>query len=236
MTIGTLNEKPLHAALKAWYAQPGDRVEVPVGGYMIDLVRGDLLIEIQTRGFAAMKRKLADLLDNHPLRIVYPVACEKWIIRIAPDDAIIGRRKSPRRGTVSDVVRELVSFPALLDHPHLSLDVLLIREDELRRRDDRRSWRRRGWVVEERRLIEVVAWQRFDSSRDLLALLPDDLTDPFTTADIAALTGQSRRHAQQLAYCLREAGVIVPVDKRGNTYVYTHVPESKTPPLGEASG
>lgn len=236
MTIGTLNEKPLHAALKAWYAEPGDRVEVPVGSYMIDLVRGDLLIEIQTRGFSAMKRKLADLLDDHPLRIVYPVACEKWIIRIAPDGAIIGRRKSPRRGTVRDVVRELVSFPALLDHPHLSLHVLLIREDELRQRDDRRGWRRHGWVVEERRLIEVVGGQRFDSAHDLLALLPDDLPDPFTTADIAVRAGQSRRHAQQFAYCLREAGVIVSVNRRGNTYFYTRAPESKTPPQGEASG
>ena len=42
--IGTLNEKPLHAALKAWYAQPGDRLEVAVDGFVVDIVRGDLLI------------------------------------------------------------------------------------------------------------------------------------------------------------------------------------------------
>jgi hypothetical protein len=28
--IGLLNEKPLHASLKQWYARPGDRFEVPV--------------------------------------------------------------------------------------------------------------------------------------------------------------------------------------------------------------
>jgi hypothetical protein len=27
--IGLLNEKPLHASLKEWYAQPGDRFEEP---------------------------------------------------------------------------------------------------------------------------------------------------------------------------------------------------------------
>ena len=26
--IGLLNEKPLHASLKQWYAQPGDQFEV----------------------------------------------------------------------------------------------------------------------------------------------------------------------------------------------------------------
>ena len=37
--IGLLNEKPLHASLKQWYARPGDRFEVPVDGYVIDLSR-----------------------------------------------------------------------------------------------------------------------------------------------------------------------------------------------------
>ena len=51
--IGLINEKPLHASLKQWYARPGDRFEVPVDGFVIDIVRDNLLIEIQTRNFAA---------------------------------------------------------------------------------------------------------------------------------------------------------------------------------------
>ena len=36
-TIGTYQEKSLHAALKAWYAAPGDRIpEQPVDGYVAD--------------------------------------------------------------------------------------------------------------------------------------------------------------------------------------------------------
>ena len=46
--IATLREGPLHAALKAWYRQPGDGVEVPVDCSQVDLVRGGLLVEIQT--------------------------------------------------------------------------------------------------------------------------------------------------------------------------------------------
>ena len=45
--INTYNEKSLHADLKQWYAQPADQLEVPVDGYVIDLVRGDLLVESQ---------------------------------------------------------------------------------------------------------------------------------------------------------------------------------------------
>ena len=55
--IGLLNEKPLHASLKEWYAQPGDRFEVAVDGFVIDIVRDDLLLEIQTGNFASIKSK-----------------------------------------------------------------------------------------------------------------------------------------------------------------------------------
>jgi hypothetical protein len=77
--IGTLNEKPLHEALKRWYAQPGDIFEAPVDGFVVDIVRGDLLIEIQTRNFSAIKRKLEQLLISHSVRLVYPIPSEKWI-------------------------------------------------------------------------------------------------------------------------------------------------------------
>lgn len=228
MTIGTLNEKPLHAALKAWYAEPGDRIEVPVDGFMIDIVRGDLLIEIQTGSFSAMKRKLAALLESHPVRVVYPVAAQKWIVRLGEDGEILGRRRSPRRGTAADLFAELVSFPALLDHAHLSLDVLLIHADELRQRGEgRRGWRRGGWVITERRLIDVVGRQTFSAPGDLLALLPDTLPDPFTTADLAAALGRPRRLAQQAAYCLRESGAITVAGKRGNAILYARPTPSR---------
>jgi hypothetical protein len=64
--IGTLREKPLHASLKKWYAGPGDLVELPVHGFVIDLVREDLLIEIQTRDFSSMKQKATTLLELGP--------------------------------------------------------------------------------------------------------------------------------------------------------------------------
>ena len=37
--IGVLREGPLHAAVKALLARPGDRFEVPVGRFVIDVVR-----------------------------------------------------------------------------------------------------------------------------------------------------------------------------------------------------
>ena len=81
--IGLLNEKPLHASLKEWYAQPGDRFEVPLDGYIIDIVRDDLLVEIQTANLGSIKAKLDDLVRSHRIRLVYPQAQEKRIVKLA---------------------------------------------------------------------------------------------------------------------------------------------------------
>ena len=53
---GHVAREALHADLKRWYCQPGDTFEQPVDGFVVDVVRGDLLIEIQTRSFSSIKR------------------------------------------------------------------------------------------------------------------------------------------------------------------------------------
>ena len=219
--IGTLREKPLHASLKRWYARSGDRVEVPVERFVIDLVRDDLLIEVQTRGFSSMKQKLADLLDlGHRVRIVHPIALNRWIVKIDADGEVLSRRRSPRHGDPTDLFAELVSFPDLVGHPGLEIHLILTQEEEYRRHTPNRSWRRKGWMVVERRLIDVVDTLMISGPEDLAGLLPADLPETFTTEDLAAALGSTRRSAQQMAYCLRQAGVVVPVGKVGNTVRY----------------
>jgi hypothetical protein len=214
--IGTLNEKPLHAALKEWYAEPGDRLEVDVDGFLIDLVRGDLLVEIQTGGFSGINQKLWTLTEAHRLRLVYPVAHEKWIVKLDSDrHSRLSRRKSPKRGQVEDVFAELVSFPKLITRPSFSLDVLLIQEEEARVYQAGRAWRRRGWVTHERRLLQVLSRHTFETGTDLAGLRGE-----FTTADLAAALSRPRRLAQQMAYCLRKAGLIEAVGKRERSVLY----------------
>jgi hypothetical protein len=219
--VGTLGEKPLHAALKRWYAREGDLIEEPVGGFVIDLVRGDLLIEIQTRGFSAMKRKLSALLGVHAVHVVHPIAVEKLIVRIDDTGEVLSRRRSPKRGAAVDLFAELVSFPDLIAHAGLSVEVLLIREEEVRRFDGTRAWRRKGWVIEERRLLDVVDSRTVSTPADLAAFLPAGMPPAFTTSDLADALGRPRRLAQQMTYCLRRAGVIEMVDKQRNTIVYS---------------
>jgi hypothetical protein len=219
--IGVLNEKPLHAALKAWCARPGDRFEVAVDGFVIDIVRGDLLLEIQTGNFASLKSKLNKLVGNHRIRIIYPIAQEKWIVKLAQGKSSDStRRKSPKRGRVEDLFGAMVSFPQLLAHRNFSLEVLLIKEEEIRRYDARRRWRRRGWATVERRLLEVVDRRLFEQPADWCAFIPEEL-EIFTARDLAEAIGVRIPLAQKMAYCLREARVIELMGKRGRANLYS---------------
>lgn len=215
----------LHSALKDLYTNPGDRQEVPLEGYVIDVISGDTLIEIQTRSFASIKQKLLDLVPHHPVCLVHPIARERWIIKQSgKGQKTQSRRKSPKKGQYVHVFNELVSFPTLLAEENLSLDVVLTQENEVRRHQPGRAWRRRGWVTHRRHLIGIVERRRFEHPADLAALLPPTLHEPFSTADLARALKEPRRLAQRMAYCLRELHVIVPVDKRGNTILYARTP------------
>ena len=220
--IGTLNEKPLHAALKQWVAQPGDAFEVPLDGYFIDVVREDLLIEIQTASFPSMKKKLRSLTQNYPVRLVHPIPAEKWLIQLPKFG--VGkpkRRKSPKRGDVYHIFIEFVAFPDLIKHPNFELQVVLTQEDEVRKFDGRRARRRRkGWVIEERRLLDVVGSHLFKTPADFANLLPDELPEQFTTKDLSKGLDRPMWLVQKMAYCLRKMGTIQLVGKQGKFSLY----------------
>ncbi len=222
MSIGTLNEGPLHQAIKALYNGTGGREEVAVGDYVADVFGPDEVIyEIQTGGFGSLKKKLARLVEDHRVVLVHPIAEVRYIVKLPrEEDEQASRRRSPKRGSVAHVLDRLVSIPSLLNHPNFELEVLMIEEEEFRAFDPRRVRRRDGWRVVQRRLGSVRGSERFTCARDLLRLVRGPLPADFTTEDLACAMGQPRWLAQKLAYCLRQAGEISITGKRGNALCY----------------
>jgi hypothetical protein len=219
-TIGTLNEKHLHAQLKTWYTQPGDLQEVTVDGYIIDVQRADQLIEIQTKNFSSIKRKMMKLAETYRIRLVHPIPRERWIIKV--DDSgsqVAPRRKSPKRGEVIDVFSELVSFPALMKQANFSLEVILIQEEQIRQFGKTRR-RRDRWIVQERRLLDVLECHTFKTPDDFLSLLPDGLPGHFTTKNLADAMGRPAWFTRKVVYCLKHMEVISQCGKQGRSMLY----------------
>lgn len=223
----TLREGSLHAALKARYAAaiPDARVEAAVDGYVVDVAGPTELVEIQTGSFGSARRKLERLVESHRVVLAYPIAVERWLVSVGGDGEVLGRRRSPKRGLALDLFDELVNLPAIIAHPDFRIELALIVEEEIRgpipegvRYRYPRRWRR-----VDRRLIDVIETRRVDTPADLLGLLPGGLPEPFTTADIVALTGRPKRLAMRAVYCLERSGAIERRPRQGRYVAYGRV-------------
>lgn len=219
--IGLQNERSLHASLKRWYAQPEDRFEVPLNGYCIDLVRGEQLVEIQTRNFAAIRQKLQELVKAHRVHLLHPVTYEKWVLQVDRTGANkLSRRKSPYKGRLTDIFEELVRIPELLKQENFTIEFPLIREEEVRCRDGKGSKHRKRESIKDRKLLEVVSTHRFTKPGDFLQFIPLDLPRPFSNKGLEKALSLPIHRCRQITYCLRKMEVLEVVGKKGNELLF----------------
>lgn len=224
MSIGILNEGHLHRSLKELYVQPGDQTEAVVDGYVVDILRDDLIIEVQTASFSKIARKMRALVPRHAVRLVYPVPRDLWIIKQPREEGDVAtRRRSPKRRDFLDVFAELVSFSELIAHPNFQLDVVVTAEEVEWEHQPGKRWRRRGWVTVARRLLMVHETIALHTIDDYLCALPAALPHEFLTSDLARVLGRPRPLAQKVAYCLRTGGLIERVGSQGNSMLYAKV-------------
>ena len=221
--IGTLNERSLHAALKDYLFQEGDQVEVNLENYVIDLMRGETLIEIQTRSFAAIRRKLEYLVPKYKIKLYHPIAAKKWIVRVDGDGNFLKRRRSPRKGSFFDIFNELLSLRLVALHSNLELHILMIEVEEIWKDDGKGSWRKKFWSVHDHHLLKVTEDCCLCGAEDYLALLPDKLPAEFTNADLVAAQRCRKRMAGKATYALREMGLIEQIGTQNRYHVYQRV-------------
>ena len=215
-----MRESSLHFGLKQFYTQDGGFTEVWVNGYMIDVVKQEQLIEIQTGNFNAIKTKLENLLETHQVRVVFPIAREKFLIMQDIQSSPVSRRRSPKRGRIEDVFFQLVHLSHLASHPNFSLEVLFTSEEEYRIKDGLGSWRRRGISIIDRRLVSVLGRMILAQKSDFLRLIPASMNPEFTNLELARQLAISRKLASKMTYCLTNMGILARSGQKGRSFMY----------------
>ena len=162
-----------------------------------------------------MRKKLNALLDTYKITIVYPISIHTTLLK--PGKA---PRKSPKRGDLFTIFRELVSIPDLLYHPNLSFEAVLVSVSKVQKYEKQLRRNRGGYRTINTQLISIHETHHFHHLKDFMELLPDGLPNEFTTADISSLGKISRSTAQQMAYCFRKAGAIDEIGKTKEGKVY----------------
>lgn len=227
-------EFTLHRQLKAIYGTEQGETEVRCQTYRIDAVRDNQLIEVQLGSLAAIRNKIARLLEDHPVTVVRPLVCQKYLVKLNEKQGeVLQRRLSPKAQTPLDLFEELVYFVRVFPHPQLTLEVPLVRVDEHRYpgHGRRRRWRESDFQVQDQFLREIDSTLVLRSARDLWDMLQLNWTHPFDTDQLAKALKVPRWSGQRIAYCLRETGAVKVVGKHGNSWVYEVKKKSRSKPV-----
>lgn len=221
-------ETSLHRQLKSIYAGQPEAVEMRLGSFRIDAVRGNQLIEVQHGSLGAIRSKIQTLLTRHEVLVVKPLIVRKTLVQTAfPLGPELSRRKSPKTANWLSLFEELVYFTSVFPHRNLTLEFILVEVEEIRRpgHGKRRRWRKNDYIVDDQRLVQITDTLQFRTCQDLLNLLPGELPQPFHTGHLASSLKIKRHIAQRIAYCLRKTGATTLCGKEGNALLYSTVGE-----------
>lgn len=220
--IGTLSEKTVHSVLKN-YLSPDDKYhEVRVNGFIADICTETNIIEIQTRSFDKLRRKLQAFLSQYPVTIVYPIPHVKYLRWINPQTGEISApRKSPKRGTPYSIFPELYKIKNYLTMPNLKLTIIMLDLEEYRYLDGWSQDKKKGSSRCDRIPSHLYEEIHINRPSDYLFFVPDTLNETFTSKDYKKVSGLSLSNAQTALNILYFLGCVDRVGKQGNAYLYS---------------
>lgn len=219
--IGTLSEKTIHAVLKNYYAPDADMHEIPLAGFVADIFTGTEIIEIQTRAFNAMRKKLAAFLELYPVTVVYPIPNIKWVSWIDEESGEASpKRKSPKKGSPYQAFIELYKIRPFLANENLRFRFALIDMEEYRLLNGWSRDKKRGSERYDRIPVRFAEEVCIERREDYMQFIPFGLKAPFTAKDFAAGAKIPVRLAQTVLLILNDLSLVERIGKQGRGYLY----------------
>lgn len=219
--IGTLSEKTVHAVLKNYYAPDTDMHEIPIESFVADIYTGSEIIEIQTRSFHVMRRKLTAFLPEYPVTIVYPIPHIKWLLWIDEETGeISSKRKSPKKGNPYQAFIELYKIRAFLRDNNLKFRFALIDMEEYRLLNGWSKDKKKGSERYDRIPLTFVEEVCIDCREDYMQFIPYDIPEEFTTKDFAKHAKIPVHLAQTVLLILFDLEIVERIGKEGRSYLY----------------
>ncbi|WP_407397464.1 hypothetical protein [Treponema sp.] len=238
--INTYNETHLHRTLKEIYAgkHEGAQKEAPCGHFIADILLADGgIIEIQTGTLASLAPKIAYFLaEKRKIRVVHPLAVEKYVETTDENGKILRRKKSPKKLNLTSVFRELTKlYPYLLDR-NFTLEIVEAKIIEERidygsteKADNSRRRHKKTWNKTDKRLDELgkatvlhgkTAWKKLIPT----ALLKKDreFTAPEFHRELLELYPKAKRQETSvMLWVYVKMGFFERIGKKGNAFLYS---------------
>ena len=221
--VGLLSEKTLHATLKEYFEEDHGAHEIKIGTHYADIFKNGEIIEIQTRSFDKLRKKLDAFLPLYPVTVVYPIPYEKSLIWLdAESGETYPKRRVAKKGSFFDAGRELFRIFDYLLHPNLTVLLLLIDMDEYRFLS-KSGTKKRGSKRFDRIPTALRGELCLHGEEAYKALLPETLPSPFTAKEFRSAIKGGPRNSPALLSLLYKMNVVRRVGKEGNAYLYEKV-------------
>lgn len=215
-SIGTKKERTLHQYLKYYFCNDSIFHEQKCNGYIVDILKDDQIIEIQTSSFNAMRKKLETLLKTHKITIVYPIILERILYNFNDSGELENIRKSPKKEHPLKIGKELYKINHLLNNKNLSFIGVVLKIFEERipyiNRYKQKRMTRINQIPYE--LVEIINLD----SKTLSSLIPFDTE--FDASMFKKKIKLSPRDTSSTLLALRALNVIEVIRKEGKKYIY----------------
>ena len=179
------------------------------------------IIEIQTRSFYKLIKKLDCFLEFCDVTVVTALPAVKYLSWLDPETGeFTNRRKSPHKATIYDAIHELYSIKYALDNPRMHLRLLLLEVEDIRYLNGWSKNRKRGSSRCDRIPIDIIDEIEFNCVDDYRQFIPENLPEMFTSNDFTKAANISRDTAQTTLNILSYLELVDKVGKIGNSFIY----------------
>lgn len=215
--IGELSEKTLHRIIKNLYESNSLNQEIKIGNYYVDVLNNNNIIEIQTKQFNKLRKKLEYFLslNKYTINIIYPIFTSKMIY-LLDDDKVIKSYKSPKKLHIPEVFYELYKIKSFLNNTSITITLLLLEIDEYRQVSNNRK----GYICYDRIPKKLIDEIILNNNNDYLSLLPKELEEEFTSKDLSLLTKTDIKYVNKMLNVLKYLNVVEVIGKDGKKYIY----------------
>lgn len=215
-TIGTLNEKTIHNALKCYYCSESGH-ETKIGEFWADGVGENGIFEIQTANFGSLAKKLSQMLRISHVTVVYPFEKRVHNYSINEQTGEVMSQSTRSVSSLSKLFLELYRLKAFLTNPNLSVRIAFLEIDKKTYYKDERKRRYRG-MKKEKFPTKLLSEMLLDCPEDYAKFLPDGLPERFTRAELQKLIPTT--DTGLMLSVLEFTHVVERVGKSGNSIVY----------------
>jgi len=220
-TIGILSEKIMHLTLKFYFSPYSSDHEVKLGSFYADAINEEGIVEVQTRSFKNLSKKLMYFLAVTDVNLIHPIPFHKYVSWLDPETGETSKaHRSPKIGRLIDVFGELYGIKDKLNNPRLTITLMHIDTDDFKMLDGKSKDRKKGATRIERYPRELIDIFIINTPRDLLKLLPEDLPEIFSASDLQKLSKCNSRNSYSAINTLCYLGLCENVGKEGRKNIF----------------